>query len=83
MGSLENSALLAPASDTAAVIEPNAQGQFLQDLGRRRDVAIGVPVRQRELLVELGRVYRQQHRFGAAHREQSSGRLALPERAVA
>jgi photosystem II stability/assembly factor-like uncharacterized protein len=30
VGSLENSALLAPASDTAAVIEPSAQGQFLR-----------------------------------------------------
>jgi hypothetical protein len=30
LGSLENSALLAPASDTSAVIEPNAQGQFLR-----------------------------------------------------
>jgi photosystem II stability/assembly factor-like uncharacterized protein len=30
VGSLENSALLAPASDTSAVIEPNAQGQFLR-----------------------------------------------------
>jgi hypothetical protein len=30
VGPLENSALMAPASDTSAVIEPNAQGQFLR-----------------------------------------------------
>jgi hypothetical protein len=30
VGELENSALLAPASDTAAVIEPSAQGQLLR-----------------------------------------------------
>jgi photosystem II stability/assembly factor-like uncharacterized protein len=30
VGELENSALLAPASDTSAVLEPSAQGQFLR-----------------------------------------------------
>lgn len=30
VGELDNSALIAPASDTAAVIEPSAQGQFLR-----------------------------------------------------
>ena len=30
VGELDNSALLAPASDTSAVIEPSAQGQFLR-----------------------------------------------------
>ena len=58
-------------------------GAVPADHGRRLHVAIGVPVRQRGLLVELGRVYRQQHGFCAAYREQPPGRLALPERAVA
>ena len=70
-GELENSALLAPASDTTAVHRAERPGPAAADQvtggphGRSR-----LPVRERGLLVELDWFYRQQHGFCTSVREQ-------------
>ena len=80
-GELENSALLAPASDTTAVIQPAEQGELLRtDDGGATWQPVACRRRQR-LVVVVDRFHRRRHRVGAGP-ERRPGQLALAQRPV-